>query len=137
LKWAEQHNVLTDAQFGFCPGFGTTDANFALHSLITSTLHKGKRLYCCFVDNTRAFDSVTHSKLWQKLVRNNLLFNSPVKSFPTCDTNEIPRQFLGSLTSPFLNTGIIILCTHNSGYIPVFIILLKSFPKIGIKYALL
>ena len=64
LKWAEQHNVLTDAQFGFCPGFGTTDANFALNSLITSTLHKGKRLYCCFVDYTRAFDSVTHSKLW-------------------------------------------------------------------------
>jgi hypothetical protein len=62
LKWAEQHNILTDAQFGFRPGFGTTDAIFALHSLITSTLRKG--------------------------------------------------------------------------YIPVFIILLKSFPKIGIKYAL-
>jgi hypothetical protein len=25
LKWAEQHNVLTDEQFGFRPGFGTTD----------------------------------------------------------------------------------------------------------------
>ena len=69
LKWAEQHNVLTDAQFGFRPGFGTTDAIFAHNLLITSTLRKGKRLYCWFVDNTRAFDSVTHSKLWQKLVR--------------------------------------------------------------------
>ena len=69
LKWAEQHNSLTDAQFGFRQGFGSTDAIFALHSLITGTLRKGKRLYCCFVDYTRAFDSVTHSKLWQKLVR--------------------------------------------------------------------
>ena len=69
LKWAEQHNVLTDAQFGFRTGFGTTDAIFALHSLITGTLRKGKILFCCFVDYTRAFDSVTHSKLWQKLVR--------------------------------------------------------------------
>jgi hypothetical protein len=58
LKWAEQHNSLTDAQFGFRQGFGSTDAIFALHSLITSTLRKGKRLYCCFVDYTRAFDSV-------------------------------------------------------------------------------
>jgi hypothetical protein len=69
LKWAEQHNILTDAQFSFRPGFDTTDAIFALHSFITSTLRKDKRLYCCFVDYTRAFDSVTHSKLWQKLVR--------------------------------------------------------------------
>jgi hypothetical protein len=45
--------------------------------------------------------------------------------------NQTPK-----IMCPFLNTGIIILCTHNSGYIPVFIILLKSFPKIGIKYAL-
>jgi hypothetical protein len=58
LKWAEQHNVLTDAQFGFRPGFGTTDAIFALPWLMTSTLRKDKRLYCCFVDYTRAFDSV-------------------------------------------------------------------------------
>jgi hypothetical protein len=69
LKWAEQHNILTDAQFGSRPGFGTTDAIFALLSLITSKLRKGKRLYCCLVGYTRAFDSVTHSKLWQTLVR--------------------------------------------------------------------
>jgi hypothetical protein len=48
LKWAEQHNVLTYAQFGFRPGFGTTDAIFVLHSLITSTLRKGKRFYLTF-----------------------------------------------------------------------------------------
>jgi hypothetical protein len=29
LKWAEQHNSLTDAQFGFRQGFGSTDAIFA------------------------------------------------------------------------------------------------------------
>ncbi|VDI57589.1 Hypothetical predicted protein, partial [Mytilus galloprovincialis] len=57
------------AQFGFRPGFGTVDAVFALYSLITNSLSKGKRLYCCFVDYTRAFDSVTHYKLWQRLVR--------------------------------------------------------------------
>ena len=69
LEWSDQNNILTDAQFGFRPGFGSTDAIFALHSLINSTLRKGKRLYCCFVDYSNAFDSVSHYKLWQKLVR--------------------------------------------------------------------
>jgi hypothetical protein len=36
---------------------------------------------------------------------------------------------LGSLTSPFLNTGIIILCTHNSGSIPVFYNIIKMFSQ--------
>ena len=44
LKWAEQHKVLTDAHFDVRPGIGVSDAIFSLHSLITSTLRKGKRL---------------------------------------------------------------------------------------------
>jgi hypothetical protein len=36
-------SVLTDAQFGFRPGYGTTDAIFSLHSLISKSLRKGKR----------------------------------------------------------------------------------------------
>ena len=69
LKWSEENNVLTDAQFGFRPGLGTTDAIFALHSLISKTLSKGNRLYCCFIDYIKAFDSVSRVKLWLKLAR--------------------------------------------------------------------
>jgi hypothetical protein len=41
LKWSEENVILTDAQFGFRPGLGTTDAIFALHSLISNTSKKG------------------------------------------------------------------------------------------------
>jgi hypothetical protein len=44
VKWSEENDILTDAQFGFRPGFGTTDAIFALHSLISNTSKKSKRL---------------------------------------------------------------------------------------------
>jgi hypothetical protein len=37
---------------------------------------------------------------------------------------------------PFLKTGIIILCTHNSGKCLVFKMLLNNLHKIGIKYVL-
>ena len=69
VKWSEENDILTDAQFGFRPGLGTTDATFALHSLISNTSRKGKRLYCCFIDYIKAFDSVAHVKLWLKLSR--------------------------------------------------------------------
>jgi hypothetical protein len=68
-KWSENSSVLTDVQFGFRPGFGTTDAIFSLHSLISKSLRKGKRLYCCFIDYVKAFDSVCHLTLWLRLAR--------------------------------------------------------------------
>ena len=36
MKWSEDNSVLTDAQFGFRPGYGTHDAIFALHSILLS-----------------------------------------------------------------------------------------------------
>jgi hypothetical protein len=34
MKWSEDNSVLTDAQFGFRPGYGTHDVIFALHSIM-------------------------------------------------------------------------------------------------------
>ena len=69
VKWSADHGVLTDAQFGLRPGYGTTDAIFALNSLISKSLRSGKRFYCCFIDYKKAFDSVKHMKLWLRLIR--------------------------------------------------------------------
>ena len=65
--WSENSSVLTDAQFGFHTVYGTTDAIFSLHSLISKSLRKGKRLYCCFIDYVKAFDSVCHLQLRLRL----------------------------------------------------------------------
>ena len=40
---------------------------FVLNSVIESFLSTRKRLYCCFVDFTRAFDTVNRQYLWYKL----------------------------------------------------------------------
>lgn len=66
LNWSFDNNAITDAQFGFKPNYGTRDAIFALHSIITNTLSKGKRLYCAFIDFRKAFDSIDRSKPWFK-----------------------------------------------------------------------
>jgi hypothetical protein len=63
----------------FHPQFGkiTRIQNIALKSLhntgINSALPvKGKRLYCCFIDYIKAFDSVSHVKIWLPLVRSGI-----------------------------------------------------------------
>ena len=48
---------------------GTIDAIFALQSIVDKTLASGHRLYCCFVDYTKAFDSVERTHLWYKLIK--------------------------------------------------------------------
>ena len=64
--------VITDAQFGFKPGLSTIDAIFALQTLVNKTLKRKKRLYCCFIDYSKAFDLVDRSSLWCKLIKQGL-----------------------------------------------------------------
>lgn len=66
--WAENYFLLIEAQAGFRPGMGTVDNIFVLHGLITHMLNTGKKIYCTFIDFTKAFDYVVRDNLWYKLV---------------------------------------------------------------------
>ena len=102
----------------FIPGYGTRDAIFALHSIIAKSLSKGKRLYCCFVDYVKAFDSVIHYILWQKMLKYGIsgnllnLIMSMYSKLKTCVklNGEFSEFFSsnvglmqGESLSPFLN----------------------------------
>ena len=69
LHVSSTYNIISDAQFGFKPGFSTVDANFALQSLITITLGSKKILYCASIDYRKAFDTVEHKILWLKFYK--------------------------------------------------------------------
>ena len=74
-EWAEKYFILIEAQAGFRPGMSTVDNIFVLHSLITHFINRGKKLYCCFIDFTKAFDYVVRDNLWFKLVKLGLRGN--------------------------------------------------------------
>ena len=58
-SWNAEKNVICDNQAGFRAGYSTGDNVFVLKTLIDASLAKRKgRLYCCFVDFRKAFDSV-------------------------------------------------------------------------------
>ena len=65
-------NVVGNEQAGFKQGFSTTDHSFSLKTLIDLYLMKKKRLYCCFVYYSKAFDTVNRSALWSKLISNGI-----------------------------------------------------------------
>ena len=67
MQWAETESLLNEAQFGFRQGRRTTNPIFILNIVIQHYKKKKKPLYTCFVDFKKAFDSVSHNKLWLKL----------------------------------------------------------------------
>lgn len=68
-QWAEDYGVYAESQGGFRSGYSTTDSVFVLHNLISWCFRSKKKLYCAFVDYTKAFDYVVRDNLWYKLLK--------------------------------------------------------------------
>lgn len=67
-NWVDNREVIQNSQFGFRKGRGCQDAIYTLHSAISINIrHRKSKVYTVFVDFSRAFDSVPHAILWQKL----------------------------------------------------------------------
>ena len=71
-EWAENYQVLIEAQAGFRPGMSTVDNVFVLHGLLSHVLNQGNQLYCAFVDYTKAFDYIVRENLWYKMIKYGL-----------------------------------------------------------------
>ncbi len=69
----EETGTLSDNQAAYRKGYSTTDHIFSLKSIINKYVTMNKaRLYCCFVDFQKAFDSVPREALLLKLLRLNI-----------------------------------------------------------------
>ncbi len=66
-SWAEDRGLCARGQADFRKNFRTTDNLYILRTFIEQSIHKHKKMYCCFVDFRKAFDTVPHDLLWQVL----------------------------------------------------------------------
>ena len=66
--YCDSNNILSQHQFGFRDDYRTTDAIFVLRSIISQYKNQSnKPVYACFVDFSKAFDSVIRNAMFFKL----------------------------------------------------------------------
>ena len=66
-SWAESSNVRAEGQAGFQKDHRTSNNVFIMSTMVADARKQRRKLYCCFVDFKKAFDSVPHQKLWSVL----------------------------------------------------------------------
>ena len=66
ITWNEFF-ITSDLQFGFKSGFSTTLCTGVMKSVINRYLNKVSEVYACLIDASKAFDTVDHGILFQKL----------------------------------------------------------------------
>lgn len=59
--------MISDEQFGFMPGRGTTNAIFTLRMLCERAIQHKQVVFLCFIDYVKAFDKVRHEKVFNLL----------------------------------------------------------------------
>lgn len=82
-KFLIDRNIINPEQIGFCKGKRTADHQFVLRTIIEKYTQQGtKKLYTCFVDLKRAFDTVNHDGLFYKMRKIGIsdLFYKTIKS---------------------------------------------------------
>ena len=87
----EKENIFCKEQAGFRKNHRTTDHIFLLKKIIKTYTSHNKYLYTCFVDFSKAFDSIWREALIQKLLRIGIngKFLNIIKSIYSTTTNSI------------------------------------------------
>ena len=62
--YCERENILPEEQFGFRLPRSTVDMIFVVRRLQELARNKDTPLYLCFIDLTKAYDSVDRTLLW-------------------------------------------------------------------------
>ena len=65
-------NIVQAEQAGFKSDFSTIDHVCVFKSLADMYLSKRQRLYCCFVDYKKAFDTINRTTLWSKMLSSGI-----------------------------------------------------------------
>jgi hypothetical protein len=69
-KFLEKHQIINECQIGFTKSARTSDHMFILKNIIeTYCMNRDGRLYTCFIDFRKAFDTVIHSGIKYKLLK--------------------------------------------------------------------
>ena len=115
--YCERLGILPEEQCGFRPNRSTTDTMFVIRRLQELARKKRIPLYVCFIDITKAYDSVDQTILWTVLARFgvpqqmiSIFVNSTTACGHACgSTTAIARG-----GSPWNRAFVKVACSHPS-----------------------
>ena len=91
----------SDAQFGFKAGHSTTHAAYCLKETVNFYTAKGSPIYACFLDASKAFDRVCHSKLFHILSSRGVPAPYLKLLMKWYRTQQMGVKWAGSVSEPF------------------------------------
>ena len=68
-EFCDQNVIIKEIQAGFRKGYSTLDNIYVFKKIIDLFRFKKSKLFCCFVDYKKAFDSIWREALWYKLTK--------------------------------------------------------------------
>jgi len=89
-------------QFGFKTNSSCNHAAFVLKVAASLTKCRGQRLYACAIDASKAFDKVSRSKLWLKLIEKNLSPDTTIAIIKYYEQSIMLVQITDEFSTPFL-----------------------------------
>lgn len=106
-KFLTDRNIIRPEQIGFCKGKRTSDHIFVLKTLIEKYTQQGnKKLFTCFIDLRKAFDTVWHDGLFYKLRKLGIsdLFYNVIKQM--YNNNELSVKVDSDTVTDFFKSKI-------------------------------
>ena len=108
LKYVTDKKILSKKQLGFLARNRTSDAHIIIHNMIRKYCHrKGQKIFCSFIDFSKAFDTIPRDILFTKLKGHGITGNffNVIKNIYSNDKACIKMQ--SRITKPFeINTGV-------------------------------
>lgn len=103
-RFINENNVICPQQHGFVPSRSTSTAVLTLSQLINSALHKNEVVIGILLDIKKAFDTVSHSILLQKL-ESYVITNNTLKFFSSYLSSRKQKVVMGDSTYSTVTSG--------------------------------
>ncbi|KAK6185461.1 hypothetical protein SNE40_007689 [Patella caerulea] len=71
-NFVDEHNLLNETQAGFRKDYAVTDHLFSLCAIMSYLRSQKKKLFCTFIDFSKAFDQVWRIGLWYKVLNSGI-----------------------------------------------------------------
>ena len=71
-NWVEQNKITGEYQAGFKSGYSCCDHIFTLMACVQKQFSNNRKLYACFIDFEKCFDTINRNLLWPILIKNGI-----------------------------------------------------------------